>query len=272
MNDLLLGWLEPAFMKRAAFALAMLAPACAALGTHVIQARLAFFSDAVAHSAFTGVAIGLALGLSPMATLIGFAVAVAAAVVIFKATGRLPPDTVIGVFMSASIALGLALVSLTRQVTAFTQYLFGNVLAISPLETAITAGLCLAVFVFLGLFGNGLALAGLSEPLARAERIRVRSLELAFALLLAVLTAVAVRFVGALLVTALLLTPAAAARQLAVTMRGNFWLAVSIGLLSAWGGLWLSYQLEIATGAAIVLVAMIFFLAGAVVGRIRKGR
>jgi zinc transport system permease protein len=269
--EALTSWLEPAFMKRALAALLALSPACAAMGVHVVQARLAFFSDAIAHSAFTGVAIGLALGISPAATLVGFAVAVAVAIVLFKATGRLPTDTVIGVFLSASVALGLALVSYTRQTGRFAQYLFGDVLAVSNAESAAAAGLCVAVFVFLGLFGNRLLLVGLSDTLARAERIPSRSLELAFGVLLAVLTATAVRFVGALLVTALLLVPAAAARQATTSVRGNFWLAVGLGVASSVVGLFAAFNLETTAGAAIVLAAVIGFAACSVVGRIRKG-
>jgi len=269
--DVLTAWLEPAFMRRALIALIALAPACAAMGVHVVQARLSYFSDAIAHSAFTGVALGLALGVSPMATLIGFALAVAAAIVWFKAKGKMPPDAVVGVFLSASVALGLALVSITRQTANFTQYLFGDVLAVSRQEAGIAAALCVGAFLFLGLYGNRLALVGFSETLARAERIPVRRLELVFALLLAVLVAASVRFVGALLATALVLAPAAAARMAAVSMRGAFWLAVGLGLASSVIGLFVSFQFNIAAGAAIVLVAIVGFFACAVVGRIRKG-
>lgn len=272
MTATLLAWLEPAFMQRAALAILFLAPACAAMGTHVIQARLAFFSDAIAHSAFTGVAIGLALGWSPLATLIGFAILVAGAVILYRATGRLPSDTVIGVFLSASIALGLALVSLTGRIGNFTPYLFGDVLAVTWSEVIVSGLLCAAVFVFLGLFGNRLALAGLSHTLARGEGVRVRTLELAFGLLLAVLVAVTVRFIGALLVTAMLLVPAAAARQVATSVWANFWLAVGVAAFSGLAGLFASYQWNVATGAAIVLVGIGCFAAGALVGRRRKGR
>jgi zinc transport system permease protein len=269
--DLLTSWLEPAFMKRALFALVALSPACAAMGVHVVQARLAYFSDAIAHSAFTGIAIGLALGLSPTATLIAFAVAVAVAIVFVKATGRLPTDTVIGVFLSTSVAVGLALVSYTRQTNRFSQYLFGDPLAVTDAESAAAAALCAGVFFFLGLFGNRLLLVGLSDTLAQAERIPARALELAFAVLLAVLTAIAVRFVGALLVTALLLVPAAAARQAAISVSGNFWLAVGLGLASSVLGLFASFHLAVSTGAAIVLTMVSGFIACSIVGRIRRG-
>jgi zinc transport system permease protein len=272
MTDLLFGWLEPSFMQRAALAILFLAPACAAMGTHVIQARLAFFSDAIAHSAFTGVAIGLVLGWSPTVTLVGFAALVATAVILYRATGKLPSDTIIGVFLSASIAIGLALVSLTGRIGNFTQYLFGDVLAVTRGEVVVSGFLFLGVFVFLALFGNRLALAGLSVTLARSEGIRVRSLELAFGLLLAILVAVTVRFIGALLVTAMLLVPAAAARQVAASAWANFWLAVGLAAFSGLTGLIFSYHWNIATGAAIVLVGIGGFAACALIGRLRKGK
>jgi zinc transport system permease protein len=271
MNPLV-AWLEPTFMQRAALGLALLAPACAAMGTQVVQARMAFFSDAIAHSAFTGVAIGLVLGISPVATMVAFALAVAVAVILFKSTGRLPTDTVIGVFLSAAVALGLALVSLTRQTVSFTKYLFGDVLAITNGELAAAAALAVAAFAFLLLFGNRLALAGLSPSLARTRGVAVVWLETLFALLLAALVAVSVRFVGALLVTALLLVPAAAARQAARSVSGNFWLAVVIGLAASMVGLFASFQFDVSTGASVILAAVFLFAACAVIGRVRRGR
>ena len=272
MSDFFTAWLEPAFMQRAALALALLAPACAAMGTQVVQSRMAFFSDAIAHSAFTGVAIGLVLGINPVATMLAFALAVAVAVVLFKSTGRLPTDTVIAVFLAASVALGLALVSLTRQTLSFTKYLFGDVLAVTNTDLIAAGALAVAAITFLILYGNRLALAGLSANLARAQGVPVRRLETFFALLLAGLVAVSVRFVGALLVTALLLVPAAAARQAARSVAGNFWIAVVIGLAASMIGLFVSFQFDVATGASIILTAVVMFAACTVIGRVRRGR
>ena len=272
MSDVLTGWLEPAFMQRAALVLGLLAPACAAMGTQVIQVRFAFFADAIAHSAFTGVALGLVLGIHPVATMLAFALAVAAAVITFKSIGHLPTDTVIGVLLSASVALGLALVSLTHQTVNFTRYLFGDVLAVTNVEIATAGVLSGAGLAFLFLCGNRLTLAGLSTDLARAEGVPIRLLETVFALLLAALVAVSVRFVGALLVTALLLVPAAAARQVARSVSGNFWMAIGIGLASSMMGLYASYVLDLSTGASIILVAFSFFVLCAITGRLRSGR
>jgi zinc transport system permease protein len=134
-------------------------------------------------------------------------------------------------------ALGLALVSYTRQTSRFSQFLFGDVLAVSNAEAAAAVALSAGLFVFLALFGNRLPLVGLSHTLARVEHIPARALELAFGVLLAMLTALAVRFVGALLVTPLILVPAAAARQAASSVSGNFWLIVGLGLASSAVGL-----------------------------------
>ncbi len=269
--DWLTAWLEPAFMQRAALALALLAPACAAMGTQVIQARMAFFSDAIAHSAFTGVALGLVFGLNPVTTMVVFALVVAVVVIWFKSTGRLPTDTVIGVFLSAAIALGLALVSIRSQMLNFSKYLFGDVLAVTNTELVAAGALAVTALAFLAWFGNRLALAGLSPQMARAEGVPVRWLETVFALLLAGLVAAAVRFVGALLVTALLLVPAAAARQVAHTVAGSFWTAVTIGLAASMSGLFLSFQTRVPTGAGIILIAVACFAACALIGRWRRG-
>jgi len=267
--SLLTSWLEPAFMQRAALALGLLAPACAAMGTQVIQMRFAFFSDAIAHSVFTGVAIGLVVGIHPVVTMLVFALAVGVAVITVKSLGRLPTDTVIGVLLSASVALGLALVSLTRQTARFNAYLFGDILAVTDTEIAAAGALSAASLAFLFFCGNRLTLAGLSRELAQAEGVRVGLLESVFALMLAALVAVSVRFVGALLVTALLLVPAAAARQLARSLSVNFWTAIGIGLASSMIGLCASYALDVSTGASIVLVSFGFFLFCTVAGRVR---
>ncbi len=258
-------------MQRAALALCLLAPTCAAMGTHVIQIRFSFFSDAIAHSVFTGVAIGLAVGLDPLFTMLAFTLAIGWAVVMMKASGRLPADTIIGVFMSASVALGLALVTISRRINAFTPYLFGDVLSVTIRELVVVAILSSAAIAFLVAYGNSLMLAALSQELAQAEEIPVRRLEVLFSLLLSALIAVSVRFVGALLVTALLLVPAAAARQVSRSVSGNFWTAIGVGLSSSMIGLYASYILDIGTGPSIILVAFALFLLCAVVGRVRRG-
>jgi len=126
---------EPAFMKRALLALLFTAPAAAAIGVPLVQHRMAFFSDAIGHSAFTGVALGILLGVSPSWTMVAFGVLVAVAITLVKGRTELSSDTVIGVFFSTVVALGIAIISrekgLTRNLQAF---LYGDPLAVTDAE------------------------------------------------------------------------------------------------------------------------------------------
>jgi zinc transport system permease protein len=231
-------WAQPLFMQRALLATLMLTPMCAGMGVLVVSHRMAFFSDAISHSAFTGVALGLLLGIDPRLSLVLFGLVVGLAITRMKRGSPLSTDTVISVFFSAAVALGVVLISARRGLTRNLQsFLYGDVLAVSDGELL----LYLALFVFVALFlawaYNRLMLIGVNERFAATRGINNAAYEYTFALLLSLVVTMSIRAVGLLLVTALLVVPAATARNLARSAGGMFWFAIIASLLSGIGGL-----------------------------------
>jgi zinc transport system permease protein len=251
---------EPAFMKRALLALLLVAPAAAAIGVPLVQHRMVFFSDAIGHSAFTGVAMGMVLGISPSFTVAAFGAAVAIAIVLVRGRTGLSPDTVTGVFFSAVVALGIAVISrergLTRSLPAF---LYGDPLAVTDAELTWMAVLFLLVAGYLTLFYNRILLLGIHEGFARTKGVPARAVGISFALAVALVVTAAIRAVGILLVTALLVIPAGSARNVARGAAPALWISVGIAVLSGLSGIVASWYLDTATGATVVLAAAACF-------------
>jgi zinc transport system permease protein len=264
--------MQARFMQRALVELVLLAPMCAVMGVHVVNFRMAFFSDAISHSAFTGVALGLLLGADARLTMIGFALAVGLAIVAVGRKTTLSIDTVIGVFFSAVIAFGLAVVSRDRSVARNLQmFLYGDILTIGEAEVWMTAALFAALMAFQAVGFNGMLYVGVNPSLASAHKVPTRTYQYLFAALLSLVVIVSVWAVGVFLVTAMLIVPAAAARNLARSALGMFWWSLVVALTSAVAGLLVSAQpwARTATGATIVLCAAVWFAASALVSRIR---
>lgn len=262
MNYILpFGWAEPLFMKRALLSIIIISPICASMGTLMLNFRMAFFSDAISHSAFTGIALGVILNFNPYVTMILFGVLVGIGITKIKRDTELAIDTIIGVFFSGSVALGIAIVSakkgLTRNLHAF---LYGDVLAISDSEIVWFLGFLVMVIIFLVYAFNKLALIGISERIAKVKGIPVTAYDYIFAGFLALTITLSIRAIGILLVTAMLIVPAAGGRNLARNIFEMFWFSIIISLLSGIGGLVVSYYLDTATGATIILFAVGCFI------------
>jgi len=254
------GFAEPLFMKRAILAMLFVAPAAAAVGVPLVHFRMAFFSDAIGHSAFTGVAIGVLLGVHPLLTMVAFGLFVAWAITLVRGRTELSPDTVIGVFFSTVIALGIAIISAQKGLTRNLQaYLYGDLLAVSEAELLWMGMLLGVVGAYLFVAFNKIMLIGVHEGFAKSMGIPVRGLEISFALVVALVVTTAIRAVGILLVTALLVVPAAAARNVARGIVSAFWAAIAIAVVSGLLGIASSYYLDTATGATVVLFASAFF-------------
>jgi zinc transport system permease protein len=254
--------MEAGFMQRALIGLLLLAPMAAVMGIQVVNFRMAFFSDAISHSAFAGVAIGLLASISPSITMVAFAVFVGLAITAMQRKSSLSMDTVVGVFFSAVVAFGIAIVSRDRSVARDMQlFLYGDILTVSTGDIYMLAVLALVIFAFMWLAYNRLLYIGLNHALARAHRIKVALYQYMYAALLSVVVIFSVRAVGVLLVTALLIVPAAAARNLSRTAGAMFWWAILISVTSAAGGLVISAQewASTATGATVILTAFTWF-------------
>ena len=254
--------LELGFMQRALVASVLIGGVCGLLGFFVVLRRFAFIGVGISHSAVGGVALGILLGLPPLPVAAVFAVAVALGIASVSRRAALGEDAVIGVFFSGSMALGIVLFSMNRgyQQDLFA-YLFGNVLAISPGELGALALASAGIAaVVIALFKEHLFIA-FDEEIARAYGHRVDLLDAALLVCLALTVIVGVRLVGVLLVEAMLVVPAATAALLAATFRRQVALACSLGALSGIVGLLASYQLNLAAGGTMVLVAVAVFFA-----------
>ncbi|MCL5884123.1 MAG: metal ABC transporter permease [Deltaproteobacteria bacterium] len=261
---------EPLFMKRAILATLLVAPTAAAVGVPLVQFRMAFFSDAIGHSAFTGIALGVLLGIHPLGTMVAFGLFVAYAITLVKGRTELSPDTVIGVFFSTVVALGIAIISAQKGLTRNLQaYLYGDLLAVSDAEVLWMGALAGGVGTYLYLAFNRIMLLSANEGLARTLGVRARAVEASFCLVVALVVTTAIRAVGILLVTALLVIPAATARNVARGTVEAFWIAVATALLSGLLGTAASFSLDTATGATIVLFAAAFFAVSAAAGPLR---
>lgn len=250
------------FMQTAMLGLILIAPMVAVAGTQVVNFRMAFFSDAIGHSAFAGVAFGLLLAVSPNLTMPLLAVLVGLGIMAVKQRSGLSTDTVIGVFFSAVVAAGLAVVSRYPQAMRDMQmFLYGDILTISDAEIAAMFLLLLVFTVFQAFAFNKMICIGLNLQLAKANRIRISLYQYLFAALLSLVVILSVKAVGVLLVTAMLITPAAAARNLASSYGKMLWYSVGISLFSAVAGLLLSAQdwMRTAAGATIVLCSCVIF-------------
>jgi zinc transport system permease protein len=254
--------MQARFMQQAFMALVMLAPMTAAMGVQVINFQMAFFSDAISHSAFAGVALGLIFSVSPLWTMPFFGLLVGLGIMALQRNSELSTDTVIGVFFSAVIAFGLAIVSRDRSAARDVQlFLYGDILTIGDSEILFLMVIFL-VQMALQIWGyNRLLYVGLNATLAKAHRIQVALYQYLFAGLLALIVMFSVRAVGVLLVTAMLIVPAASARNLANSAGAMFWWALLVSVTSAVTGLLVSAQpwAGTATGATIILIACGWF-------------
>ena len=252
-------WLEYTFMKHALLALLLITPLLGLLGTMAVDNKMAFFSDALGHSALTGIALGVLLGIpDPMAAMLLFGVIAALLITRIK-QGRhgrsSSPDTVISVFSSTAIALGLAVLSRGGGFSKYANYLVGDVLSVSPDDLLVLAAtLAAALFIWARLF-NPLLMASINPSLAASRGIPARRAEYAFVALVAVVVMLSIRWVGVLLINSLLILPAAAARNLARNAAGYTRWSVAIAMVSGVAGLIASYYLNTAAGAAVALVA-----------------
>ena len=248
------------FIVRAALAGIAVAVASAPIGCFVVWRRMAYFGDATAHAAILGVAASLAFGQSIFAgTLI---VSVLMAYLVSSLSWRgYAMDTLLGVLAHSALAFGLVAVSFLPGVRVdLSAYLFGDILAVSSTDLLIMWLGALAVTVLISWRWSALLLVTLNPELAYASGLQPKREQLVMTVSLAIVVAVAIKVVGVLLITALLIIPAAAARPLSHTPENMAFKAIIVGVLSALGGLLVSYLLDTPTGPTIVCVATVFFV------------
>lgn len=255
------GWLEPNFMKNALLAVLVAAPLFGTLGSFVVSNKMSFFSDAIGHSALTGIAFGVLLGIKePMVAMVGFSLILGFAIITVKTRGKSSADTIIGVFSSTSVALGLVLLSATGNFARYQKYLIGDILSITPKEIALLVAVAVVTAILWISLYNKMLLTNLHRTLAKSRGIPVFATEQIFALLTALIVTTSIRWTGLLIINSLLVLPAAAARFVTRNTRSYLLVSIVISLVSSILGLALSYYIGAASGATIVLVNGILFL------------
>ena len=253
---------EMDFMKRGLLAILLLTPLLALMGTMAVNRRMAFFSDALGHSALAGVGLGMLLGVqSELISMIVFGVLWAVAISRINRTGGESADTIISVFSSTGIAVGLLILSRNGSFSKYSALLAGDVLSVQPGDLLwLLLALPLGVGAWALLY-NQLLLTAVNPALAQSRGIRTKWVEYAFVSLVAVAVMLSIRWVGVLLINALLILPAAAARNIARTAAQHALFSVLIGLLSGVAGLVAAYYLDTGVGAAVVLCAALCYAA-----------
>lgn len=255
-------WTSFAFMRLALLAVLLVAPLLGALGTVVVANRMAFFSEAIGHAAFTGIALGVILGIAnPLWPMVAFALVLTLAIAWVRRSGALSSDTAIGLVMACTVSLGIVVLSKGGDFARYTKFLIGDMLGVGPDDVAGLAVLAVAVIALFLLFFNRLLLASVSGSLARNRSRRPALAEFSFAALLAIVVTCSLPWIGILVINALLILPAAAARNVARNMAEYFLWSVAFSLLAGTAGLVISFYASTATGATIVLVAAAIFLA-----------
>lgn len=260
------------FMKNALLALLLITPLLGLLGTVVVESKLAFFSDALGHSALTGIALGTLLGIAdPTISMVLFALAFAYLLNRIRRSEVASGDTVISVFSSTAIALGLVLLSRSGSFAKFSSFLIGDILTISPKDLLPLALLCACVLIYWVLFYNDLLLITISPLMASSKGVRVKLMQTVFMLALAVVVMASIRWIGVLMINSLLILPAAAARNISRNIRVFQLLSLAASMLSGIGGLALSYYWNSATGPTIALCgATLFFISYIFRGKVKR--
>ena len=259
------------FMKNAFLAILLLTPLLGLLGTMAVNHQMAFFSDALGHSALTGIGLGIILGLrNDLVAMLVFGIIWAILICVIKQSGSASADTVISVFSSTSVAAGLLILARGGKFAKYSALLIGDILAVTPgdllwLLLALVGTLILWVLLY-----NSLLLTSVDHFLARSRGVKTRLVECAFVVMVAVAVMLSIRWVGVLLINALLILPAAAGRNIARSSRQHAVWSVVLALFSGIVGLTLSYYLDTSAGASIVLVSALCYAVSLAVRSFRK--
>ena len=268
-------WINHVFMKNAFLAVLMITPLLGILSTMVVSNRMAFFSDSLGHGAFTGVAVGVLLGSGePLVSLIIFSIIFAALITYIKHRSSASTDTIIGVFSSAGIAIGLILMSHGGNFSNYTSYFIGDILSITADELVYLFITFIVVVIAWCFLFNQILIISINDGFAASRGIKTLYIEMIFAAIVAVVVSISIQWVGLLIINSLLILPAAAARNIAqvkeevlpeqarniaVNARQYHALSICFAICAGLLGLVISYYADIATGATIAIFAAIIF-------------
>ena len=259
------------FMKNALLAVLLMAPLFGLCSTMIVTGKMSFFSDALGHSAFTGIAIGCICGVAaPTWVAVIFAVAFAVLFSFVRSRSNQAADTIIGVFSSTAVALGIFIATLGgSSFTKYNRYLIGDILSITPDQIGLLALVLLGVIIFWILFANRLALASVYPQLASSRGIKVGLTQGIFTTVIAVVVTLSISWVGLLILNSLLVLPGAAARNISRNLKQYHIFSILFALAASIAGLVLSYTLGASAGAAICLVLAVIFALSFLLRKVR---
>ena len=250
------------FMKNALLAVLLMAPLFGLTSTMIVTGRMSFFSDALGHSAFTGIAIGCICGIAaPTWVAVIFAVVFALLFSFIRSRSNQAADTLIGVFSSGAVALGIFIATLGGgSFTKYNKYLIGDILSVTPAEIGLLALLLIAVIIFWVIYSNRLTLTAIHPQLASSRGIRTGFTQTVFTVAVAVIVTLAISWVGLLILNSLLVLPGASARNISKNLRQYHGFSILFALFASIIGLCISYYLGASSGAAISLVLVLLFI------------
>jgi ABC-type Mn2+/Zn2+ transport system permease subunit len=255
--------LSSAFMQKALFVGILVSLISGLLSVFVVLRKMSFIGVGISHAAFGGVAIGFFTGATPIVTALFYSIAVALGIEFVSRKGKVSEDASIGIFFASSMALGIVLISLSKEYNIdLFGYLFGNILAITDGEVILTLFTTVLVTGGLLLFLKEIFLITYNEELARVSGIPVRAINTLFLIVLSVSIVISMKIVGIILVSALLVIPGATAQLLTRNLYSMIVTSCGAAVISTVLGLFLSYELDVAPGGSIVLTAtFLFFIA-----------
>ena len=250
------------FMKNALLAVLLMAPLFGLTSTMIVTGRMSFFSDALGHSAFTGIAIGCICGIAnPTWAAVVFAIIFALLFSFVRSHSNQAADTLIGVFSSAAVALGIFVATFGGgSFTKYNKYLIGDILSVTPMELGMLALVLVIVVVFWVLCSNRLVLTAIHPQLASSRGISVKGSQTLFTTAIAVIVTLAISWTGLLILNSLLVLPGASARNVSKNLKQYHLLSVLFALIAGLGGLVVSYCFGASTGASISLGLTLIFI------------
>lgn len=255
-------WMSFEFMKNAFLAILIITPLFGITGTMIVNNNMAFFSDALGHSALTGIAIGIILGISNTnISMIMFAIVFAYLLNLIKRKNLVSTDTIISVFSSLSMAIGLVILSKGGKFSKYVVLLVGDILNISRQEILYLLLIFLITITLWYFTFNKILAISVNTSLARSKNIKIRLIEDLFSILIAVVVMLSIKWVGILIINALLILPPAASRNISENMRQYHLFSILISVFSGIVGLIVSFYIDSATGPTIVIVAAIIYFA-----------
>ena len=254
-------FLNYTFIKNALIAILLASPIFAIIGTMIVNNKMAFFSDALGHSALTGIAIGMLLGISNAnISIVIFAIVFALILNYVKNKTSYGTDTIISVFSSIAMAIGLALLGRMGEFNKYSNYLVGDLLSISKQEIVYLAIAFVLVIIFWIFTFNKINAISVNKMLAKSKGINVTLVDKLFSVVTAIIVMISIRWIGILLINSMVILPAASSRNISKDMREYHTNAIIIALVSGVIGLIISYYLNVPTGPMIVIILGIVYL------------